>query len=64
MVCEKCWSEYRCRLMCGEDVVYSQVVAESDARGGCTPEEQCGENHLILGDACRCGKVRGEEMSE
>ena len=59
--CERCWAEYHRRSIGGRersgDVTYSQVVAERDAVGGCTPEEQCGDLHIVVGDACRCGKV-------
>ena len=53
--CEKCWAEYQHRSSQGADVTYSQVVAERDAQGGCSPADQCGDLHLIVGDACRCG---------
>jgi len=60
--CERCWAEYRRRLALGENITYSQVVAESDQRGGCTADEQCGEMHLVLDWVdgtrhCRCGAV-------
>lgn len=58
--CEKCWSEYKQRLYWGEHVTYSQVVAEND-NAGHTPEEQCGDLHVIVGESCRCGKRRAGE---
>ena len=62
--CEKCWAEYQHRQMGNPDVTYSQVVSESDARGGCSLAEQCGDRHdlfLVSEDGtqvCRCGARR------
>lgn len=60
--CERCWSEYQRRLHGGEhQLTYSEVVVERDRNGGCTPEEQCGEMHLLCVEndtVCRCGKNR------
>jgi len=57
--CERCWAEYRARVFFGgeDSLTYSEVVAERDRRGGCTPEEQCGEMHIVINESCRCGKV-------
>lgn len=69
-VCERCWAEYQYRQRF-EDVslTYSEVVAQREAEhGACSPEEQCGEMHLVLdwkdgGRRCRCGKRMEEESS-
>ena len=59
--CERCWAEYRWRQVYDPSVSYSQVLAERDAAGGCTPVEQCGDQHVRCiptdrGDVqCRCG---------
>jgi hypothetical protein len=60
--CERCWAEYNRRQLLGEhDLTYSEVVAQREERGGaCSPEEQCGETHLLLdwkdgSRRCRCG---------
>lgn len=62
--CERCWAEYRWRQWEERDLTYSMVVAQREARlGACTPEEQCGDLHLVIKwtdgrpDQCRCGKV-------
>lgn len=44
--CERCWAEYQARVLQDPSVNYSDVVAERDKRGGCTPEEQCGSLHI------------------
>jgi hypothetical protein len=71
--CERCWAEYRKRQALGEyDLVYSEVVSERDARGGCSPEEQCGDVHLLcvkIAESpprirCRCGKREGPLAKE
>ena len=55
--CERCWAEYQRRRICGDlDVTYSAVVAERDKAGGCSPREQCGDMHLLIGNRCRCGE--------
>lgn len=59
--CERCWSEYKWRLETDGLVTYRRVVEERDKVGGCTPEEQCGEMHLLVDwtdrpRQCRCGK--------
>lgn len=65
--CERCWSIYQSR---GESVPYSQIVAEEEKyRGVCSPEEQCGDMHLVLdfkdgSRRCRCGKVVEKEASD
>lgn len=60
--CEKCWADAaRYSYESGRDRVdiYRDLVEERD----CTPEEQCGDMHLVLSwkdgrpDQCRCGKV-------
>ena len=54
--CERCWAEYRRREFV-DGASYHQVLVEREAaHGGCTPEEECGEMHLIIGGSCRCGK--------
>ncbi len=64
--CEKCWSEAGIRATSGsawktKTDHYHDILDEHKAAGvTCTPEEQCGELHVIeLGGAlrCRCGKV-------
>lgn len=65
--CERCWRIYMSQ---GETVPYSKVVAEQEQLyGPCTPEEQCGEVHLVLdmkdgGRRCRCGQVVEREASD
>ena len=62
--CEKCWAEYkRRRDWGGQDITYEQVLKENE--GKCTPEQQCGEMHLVVSwkdgtRHCVCGKVREE----
>lgn len=65
--CERCWREYQFRLLMGCKTTYSAIVAERDRTGGCTPEEQCGELHLVCvkderGPRCRCGLKRADEV--
>ncbi len=70
--CERCWSIYSRRVMYDEFLTYADVVAEEESeRGPCSPEEQCGEMHLVLdfkdgSRRCRCGKVveGGATMAE
>lgn len=61
--CERCWAEYRRRRLCDDPhITYSEVVAERErTHGGCSPEEQCGEIHCVVGASCRCGKVRAAD---
>lgn len=57
--CERCWGEYQKRVhVYGHEVTYSQVLKERDAKGGCTPKEECGDLHLIdhYTGHCRCGQ--------
>lgn len=61
--CERCWAEFSRRQFGESHVTYDQVCRErEESHGLCTPEEQCGEMHLVLdwkdgGRRCRCGKV-------
>jgi hypothetical protein len=63
--CEKCWADaHFAAALRGVDQskVYRELVAERD----CTPEEQCGEMHLVIEwddrePQCRCGKVIREQ---
>lgn len=59
--CERCWSEANRRVHGAYDSVteaYHAILAERDAAGiVCTPEEQCGELHLLWDKkSCRCGQ--------
>lgn len=68
--CERCWKDYTRRSHVEPELNYSDVVAQRErTHGACTPEEQCGEMHLILRwtdrpDQCRCGKVVAELRKE
>lgn len=66
--CEKCWHEAGIRAAVGvrdKVDIYRELVESRD----CTPEEQCGEMHLVLdwkdgSKKCRCGKVVEKEADE
>lgn len=61
--CEKCWTEAGRRLcVLGGDQTshYLDILTERVATP-CTPEEQCGDLHVLLhkddgSQRCRCGK--------
>ncbi len=62
--CERCWREFQQRELYEPHLTYQDVIRETEARQGgpCSPEQQCGELHLVLCWAsgprrCRCGKV-------
>lgn len=59
--CEKCWSDANSAMTGDTAAEYHRLVAERKDHP-CTPEEQCGEIHMVLAwhdrpDQCRCGKV-------
>jgi len=63
--CEKCWADAFRRAYgsgrCQTDE-YQELIEERKDNP-CTPEEQCGEMHLVLEykdgrKQCRCGKKR------
>lgn len=64
--CEKCWRDSRNARYDGPNsrTAYSDLVRRRDQEGKtCTPEEQCGELHVIGyrdGEeaVCACGKNR------
>lgn len=65
--CERCWNEAGIRAMSrmGDKVeIYHEILADRDRRGlVCTPEEQCGDLHVVLewkdgSTRCMCGKRR------
>jgi len=68
--CERCWSIYSRRAAWDDDLTYSEVVAEEERRRGvCSPEEQCGDMHLVLdlkdgSRRCRCGEVVEKEATD
>lgn len=57
--CERCWAEYRGLQATGVfSVSYEEILAYRHPP--CTPEEQCGDLHILCVDnntRCRCGKV-------
>jgi len=66
--CERCWSIYSRRSMFNDDLTYGEVVVDEEKRNGgpCSPEEQCGDMHLVLdfkdgSRRCRCGHVVEKE---
>lgn len=60
-MCERCWADAKAaQRLRGVDQFdeYRRLVAERE----CSPEQQCGEMHLLLdytdgSRRCRCGKV-------
>lgn len=67
MGCEKCWSDAGTRemLLGGNKADHYRDLMKERADNPCTPEEQCGEMHVVLGwkdgtRHCVCGKVREE----
>jgi hypothetical protein len=62
MVCEKCWSDAG-----GDSVKYGILVNARNMSGAtCSPEQQCGDRHLIApgASACRCGKRVAAQRTE
>lgn len=63
--CERCWREFSRRSLTDSRITYRDVLREQEATGRvCTPEEQCGDLHIVIKwtdrpDQCRCGKVKG-----
>lgn len=70
--CERCWAEYTRRTwgLHNHGLTYADVVRErEEEHGPCSPEEQCGEMHLVLDwqdgtRHCRCGKVVKEPQPD
>ena len=59
--CEKCWGDAYDYGHGDQSARYNELIAER-LDNPCTPEQQCGEMHLVLkwkdgGMRCRCGKV-------
>jgi hypothetical protein len=61
--CERCWTDSRMRALTHDGAYYAEM-ADKEARGiVCTPEEQCGDLHVLCLDndtRCRCGKRTAE----
>lgn len=64
--CEKCWSDANFLAFnsnVDQATIYRSLIEEREKEGRvCTPEQQCGEMHLVLDmkdgtRRCRCGKV-------
>lgn len=59
--CEKCWRDAFLaaygRADTDQATEYRRLIEERSWTEACTPREQCGEMHLVIGAACRCGKV-------
>ncbi len=60
--CEKCWSDaylHSAMRVTFQVDEYQRLVREREANGiVCTPEEQCGDLHVLCVDGdtrCRCG---------
>lgn len=53
MMCEKCWAD------AGGSYDAYRAMLTARVETPCTPEEQCGERHLIdpTTGVCRCGKI-------
>ena len=66
--CEKCWSDagWAAHLRGGDKVDHYHRLLEERKDSPCSPEEQCGEWHVVLDwkdgtRHCVCGKVREGE---
>jgi len=60
-ICEKCWSEASARAanLGGNSVMHYDEIIEEKKQAPCSPEEQCGDLHVITSDhGCRCGQVK------
>lgn len=66
--CEKCWSDaFLLAFNSNRDqsTIYRSLVEEREKEGrSCTPEQQCGEMHLVLEwkdsePMCRCEHAKG-----
>lgn len=62
--CEKCWSDANRRCPSDAPAEYRRLLEES-RDSPCTPEEQCGEMHLVLewtdsAPMCRCEHAKLE----
>ncbi len=57
--CEKCWADAHPRTL-GDgrsQVEHYWEILKKRKDKPCTPEEQCGELHIVIDGKCRCGKV-------
>ena len=56
--CERCWRESACGPYDDHAAKYLELVAEREASGACTPEQQAGE------DAFRCPKCKRRTLHQ
>lgn len=65
--CEKCWADSHSSM--GDQPAEYRRLIEERRDNPCTPEQQCGEMHLVLEwkdgrpPQCRCGKVKKEDLA-
>jgi hypothetical protein len=56
--CEKCWKDSASPYNWGDHESHTEAynaLVYGRIDHPCTPEEQCGDVHLIIYDKCRCG---------